>query len=206
MLSSLDSLVGNLVGAGNFSHIDSDYIAHTSSGNVYLSKTSLQSRFSNLLANRTDAQLRLLLQKGVYPHEYMDSWDRLSETQLPPESEFYSSINDKGISDEDYNHAPAVWREFKISNMGEYHNLYLLTDTLLLSNVFNEFRSVCLKAYDLDPAHLYTAPGLTWQALLKSSRTELEPLRDPSMLIMFEAGIRGGIVQAIHRHAKANNT
>ena len=69
----------------------------------------------------------------------MDSWDRFKETELPLRSAFCSSLNSKGISDKDYSHAQSVWREFNISSMREYHDLYLLSDTLLLANVFNEF-------------------------------------------------------------------
>ena len=106
----------------------------------------------------------------------MDSWDRFKETELPLRSAFYSSLNSKGISDKDYSHPQSVWREFNISNMRKYHDLYLLSDTLLLANVFNEFRSICLGNYSLDPAHCYTAPGLNWQALLKSTQMKLKPL------------------------------
>ena len=163
MQASQKSLVENLVGLSGFSHIDSDYVAHTSSGKVHFSKDYIISKFKNFLANHTDAQFRLLLRKGVYPFEYMDMWGRFKEIELPPRSAFYSSLNNKRITDEYYSHAQSVWREFNISNMGKYHDLYLLTDTLLLANVFNEFRSVCTGDYDLDPAHFYTAPGLSWQ-------------------------------------------
>ena len=205
MQAPLESLVENLVDVSKFSHIDSDYVAHTSSGKEHLSKEMIQSKFRNLLANHTDGQFRLLLRKGVYPYEYMDSWDRFYETSLPPELAFFSSFNNKGISDEDYLHVQTIWREFNIQNMGEYHDLYLLTDTLLLANVFNEYRSVCIDNYDLDPVHFYTAPGLSWQALLKSTKLLLRPLLDENMLTMFESGIRGGIVQVVHQYAKANN-
>ena len=111
----------------------------------------------------------------------------------------------KGVSSEDYEHACKVWREFKINNLGEYHDLYIKTDTILLANVFEALREVCLRNYDLDPAHFYTAPGLAWKACLKKTRIRLELLLDPDMLLMFEQGIRGEITQAIHRWARANN-
>ena len=113
-------------------------MSHTPSGKVHLDATSLQWRFSSLMINRTDAQFRLLLRKGFYPYEYMDSWDGFDETRLPPRSAFHKSISDTNISNEDYNHTLTVWRDFNISSMGEYHNLYLLIDVLLLSNTFNE--------------------------------------------------------------------
>ena len=89
--------------------------------------------------------------------------------------------------------------------MGEYHDLYLKTDVLLLSNVFETFRDTCLEYYKLDPAHFYTSPGLAWQACLKKTGIKLELLIDPDMLYMFERGIRGGIAQVVYRYAKANN-
>ena len=110
-----------------------------------------------------------------------------------------------GVREEDYEHANRVWKEFGIKNSGEYHDLYLRTNVILLANVFEAFRKVCLKNYGLDPAHFYTAPGLAWKACLKKTRIRLEVLLDPDMLLMFERGIRGGITQSVNRWAKANN-
>ena len=106
-----------------------------------------------------DRQRELLIRKGMYPYEYMSSWDRFNETSLPNIESFYSNLNMSGVSDSDYEHALSVWREFGIKNMGEYHDLYLGTDTILLANVFESFRRVCLDNYGLDPSHFYTAPG-----------------------------------------------
>ena len=89
--------------------------------------------------------------------------------------------------------------------MGDYHDLYLETDVILLANVFESFRKVCIENYGLDPAHFYTAPGLAWKACLKKTGVNLELLKDVDMLLMFERGIRGGITQSVHRWAVANN-
>ena len=96
---------------------------------------------------------------------------------------------------------------FKIKNLGEYHNLYVQSDTALLADVFEKFRDKCLKKYELDPAHFLSAPGLTWKAALKKAGVKLELLTDNDMLLMFEKRIRGGggMCQAICRYAKANN-
>ena len=110
-----------------------------------------------------------------------------------------------GVREEDYEHANRVWKEFGLKDLGEYHDLYLKTDVILLANVFEAFRKVCLKNYGSDPAHFYTAPGLAWKACLKKTRIRLELLPDPDMLLMFERGIRGGITQSVNRWAKANN-
>ena len=153
----------------------------------------------------TSIQYELLVKKGIYPYEYMSSWDKFKETKLPPEEAFYSKLNMVGVSSENYQHARSVWKEFEIKNLGEYHDLYLKTDVILLANVFEAFRQVCLKNYDLDPAHFYTTPELAWKACLKKTRIMLELLLDPEMLLMFERGIRGGNTQSVHRWAEANN-
>ena len=154
--------------------------------------------------NYSCKQRELLIRKGVYPCEYMDSWDKFNRS-LPSIDKFYSNLNMSGISDGDYEHSRKVWTEFGIKNMGEYHDLYLRTDVILLVNVFESFRQVCLENYGLDPSHFYTAPGLAWKACLEKTGVRLELLKDPDMLLMFENGIRGGITQSIHRWAIANN-
>ena len=135
----------------------------------------------------------------------MDSWDRFKETSLPSIERFYSNLNMSGVSDGDYEHVCSIWREFRIRNMGEYHDLYLRTDVVLLANVFKSSRRVCVENYGLDPLHFYTAPGLAWKACLKKTGVSLKLLLDPDMLLMFERRIREGITQSIHRWDDANN-
>ena len=147
----------------------------------------------------------LMKRKGVYPYEYMNSFERFDEDRLPGIDKFYSSLNKKSITIEEYDYAKKVWNELGCETMGAYHNVYLLTDTLLLADVFESFRDTCLKVYNLDPAHFYTAPGLAFKAALKYSGIKLELLQDVDMFLMFENGIRGGIVQCVERHAEANN-
>ena len=153
----------------------------------------------------SEEQYKLLIRKGVYPYEYMTNWDKFKETQLTLKESFYSKLNMSGISDKDYEHAQKVWSVFDMTNLGEYHDLYLKTDVILLSNVFESFGNECLLHHGLDPAHFYTTPGLAWQAALKKTGVKLEFLTDPDMLLMFECGIQGGITQAVHRYTKANN-
>ena len=150
-------------------------------------------------------QRELLIRKGVYPYEYMNSWDTFEETRLPNIDKFYSKLNMCGISESQYQHARNVWDKFKLKNMGDYHDLYLKTNVILLTNVFESFRSVCLSNYGFYPAHFYTAPGLAWKACLKKTGLNLELLKDPDMLLMFERSIRGGITQSVHRWAIVNN-
>ena len=153
----------------------------------------------------TRTQRSLLVRKGVYPYKYMNSWKKFSKDRLPPIEEFYSRLNMLGISNDDYAHAKKVWEEFGLKNLGEYHDLYLRMDVILLSNVFKKFREVCIENYGLDHSHFYTAPGLVWQACLKKTEITLDLIRDVDMLLMFERGIRGGITQVVKRYARANN-
>ena len=155
--------------------------------------------------NRDLNKFFLLLRKGVYPYEYMDSWERFNETELPDKESFYSELNKEGITDEDYVHAQKVWDTFKINNLGEYHDLQVQADTLQLADVFEKFRNMCIEIYQLDPTHFLSAPGLAWQAFLKKTGVELELLTDNDMLIEHENGIRGGMCNAVYRYAKANN-
>ena len=146
----------------------------------------------------------LLSRKGVYPYEYMDTWERFSEISLPSKEDFYSNINMEDISDIDYRHANNVFKVFELENLGNCHDLYVESDTLLLADVFNNFRDMCIKEYELDPAHFLSLPELAWQVCLKKTNIELELLTDYDMLLMAEEGI-GGICHSIHRYAKANN-
>ena len=135
----------------------------------------------------------------------MDSWERFNETSLPPKESFYSELNLEDISDKDYLHAQKVWDVFEIRNLGEYHDLYVQADTLLLADVYEKFRDKYIEIYELYPSYFLSAPGLVWQACLKKANVKLELLTDIDMLLMIESGIRGGICQSIHRYAKANN-
>ena len=146
-----------------------------------------------------------LLRKGVYPYEYMDEWNKFDEKELPVKESFYSNLTMEDVSDTDYKHANNVFKKFSLNNLGEYHDLYVRSDTLLLADIFENFRNACLNNYELDPAHFISLPGLGWQACLKNNNVELELITDYDMLLMIEDGIRGGICHAIKREAKANN-
>ena len=112
----------------------------------------------------------LLFRKGVYPFEYIDNWERFNEILLPNKEAFYSNLNMEDITDSDYRHANKVFKEFKLKNLGEYHDLFVQSDTLLLADVFENFRNMCIKVYELDPAHFLSAPVLAWKACLKKQR------------------------------------
>ena len=124
---------------------------------------------------------------------------------LPDKEAFYSNLNMEDITDVDYKHAKRVFKNLSNKNLGDYHDLYVQSDILLLADVFENFRNMCNKIYELDPAHFLSPPGLAWQACLKKTEVELELITDPDMLLMVEKGIRGGICHAILRYAKAKN-
>ncbi|XP_016843025.1 uncharacterized protein LOC107981514 [Nasonia vitripennis] len=126
----------------------------------------------------TDEKIDLLRRKGVFPYDFVNGLDKLTTTKLPEKNDFYNKLTDSHIAEEDYKHAVQVWNKFNISTLGEYSDLYLKTDVLLLVDVFESFRETSLKAYDLCPAHFYTTPGLTFSAALKMTKVELELLTD----------------------------
>ena len=138
--------------------------------------------------------------KGVYPYEYVDSFDRFDETCLPPKSAFFSKLTGKGISDDDYDHAKKVWATFakdvkspRQFIFGDYHDVYLVTDVLLLVDVMNAFRQMCLTNYSLDPYRFHTIPGLSLAAGLRMTRAYIDLMSDINMHLLVEAGMRGGV-------------
>ena len=185
----------------------SNLVDNLSEINNKISYDSLIEKIHNTyqLCNKNLNKSSLLLRRGVYPYEYMNKWNRFNEESLPDKEYFYRELNKEHITDEDYAHAQIVWDTFNIKNLGEYHDLYVQSDTALLADVFENFRDKCIEIYALDPAHFLTAPGLAWQACLKKTEVELELLTDNDMLNLFEKGIRGGMCQASYRYVKANN-
>ena len=151
-----------------------------------------------------DEEFDLMIRKGVYPYDYMDSFEKFKE-QLPSKEEFYSILNNEHISNEDYKHAKKVWETFSMKNMGEYHDFYLTSDILLLADVFENFRKTCLEYYKLDPCHYFTSPGLSWDAMLKMTDIKLELMTDIDMFQFIEKGLRGGISYIANRYGEANN-
>ncbi|XP_072023065.1 uncharacterized protein [Amphiura filiformis] len=153
----------------------------------------------------SEEKRRLLVRKGVYPYDHVNSLEKLQETRLPLKEAFYSKLIEEEISDEDYQHAQKVWNAFDMKTMREYHDLYLKSDVLLLADVFENFRKVCLENYELDPLWYYTAPGLAYDAMLKTTRVTLNLLTDIDMAMMIEKGIRGGVSMISTRYSEANN-
>ena len=135
----------------------------------------------------------------------MDSREKFNETSLPDKEAFYSNLNMEDIADFDYMRAKIIFKNLINKNLGDYHDLYVQSNTLLLADVSENFRNMCIKVYELDPAHFLSAPGLAWQACFEKTGFKLELLTDVDMLLMVQKGIRGGISHTIHRYVEANN-
>ena len=148
----------------------------------------------------------LMSQKGVYPYQYMDSFARFNETELPSRESFHSTLSGSGISLEEYERAQHVWQAFECEDLTHYHDIYLQADVYLLADVFENFRKTALNIYHLDPASYYTLPGYSCRdALLKLSNVKLELVTDVDKYLFVEKGKRGGVSMVRHRYAKANN-
>lgn len=164
---------------------------------------------------KNDIQFNEMLKKGIYPYDYITNYDVLNEDKLPSITAFHSKLNNSKCNQKDYQQAVKVWELFKCNTLMDYHNLYLKSDVLILADVWENFKRVCKKIYDLDVSYYYTAPGLSWDAWLKHTNAEtikqtgkqfeIELLTDLDMYLFFEKSIRGGLSQISKRYAKANH-
>jgi len=143
--------------------------------------------------------------KGVYPYSYMTDRSKFDETRLPPIEDFYNTLNDEPLSEEDYQRARQIWDFYSIRNLREFHDHYLKSDVLLLADVFQNFRKTVFQNHNLDCLHYPTLPSLSWSMALKHTKIELDLLTDPEAYLMIENSIRGGISTISNRYCKANN-
>ena len=150
-----------------------------------------------------EEDLVLMTQKGVYPYDYMDPFERFQEPQLPPKAALYRLLIEEDISEIDYTHAHRVFNHFDKIDLRDYHKFYLLTNVLLPADLFENFRDVCLQHYGINPAHNYTSPGLSWQAAFKMTDKELDLLTDICQHLFIEEGIRGRVATS-HQYVRAN--
>ena len=146
----------------------------------------------------------MVKKKGIYPYEYFSSFKKFKESNLPYTDNFFSSLKDCGISEKEYQRAWDVWNVFEIKNLGEYYDLYLKTDVLLLCDVFEKFINVCLKDYGLDPCHYFSSPGLSWDAMLKMNGIQPETISDIDVHLFLEKGMRGGVSYISKRYSKSD--
>lgn len=189
MSSSLEKLVNNLGDINNFKLLRKEF-------NFFKNDDH---NLNNVI------KLMYLKQKGVYPYDYMDDFKRFEESNLPSKLHFYSKMNKEEITDYEYKRATKVWESFDMKSLGDYHDLYLKTDVLLLADVFENFRDISIKMYGLDPVYYVSAPSLSWDAMLLKTNASIELLTDIDMYNTVSNGIRGGISMISHRYAEANN-
>lgn len=181
MSSSLETLVNNMTceGFSNFKH------------------------FSNHF--KDDETAKSLLRKNVYCYDYIDSYEKFEEKKLPPKEAFYNRLKKEHISDADYAHIQQVWENFNLQTLGELHDHYVLTDVLLLADVFERFRDMTLDYYKLDACQYFTSPGLAWDTALKMTGISLDLITDPLMYNFFELGLRGGVSMISKKYSIANH-
>ena len=225
MNESLSTLADNLSGLKNCNcekkSFDNIKTTYTVINNEYMVHTRCKAclwrkdiKLSELIANFPNTfnlcrggveKFLFLLRKGVYPYEYIDNMSKFDEKELRTIDNFCSKLNSSGISTKDYAHTKKVWHFFKIKDMGEYDDLYVRSDVAQLSDVFENFRSLCLKIYELDPSYFVSTPGFAFEAMLKCTKVKLELLTDKEMVVMVEKGIRGALTQVVKKHAVANH-
>lgn len=150
-------------------------------------------------------KLNLVLRKGVFPYSWLDSKEKFSQCELPLKNAFYNDLTGDHITDLEYEHAQNVFRAFNCRNMGDYSDIYLKTDVLLLCDIFERFRELSLKMFKLDPNHYFTAAGFSWNSMLKFTGIELELITDIEVIEFLKQGIRGGITVCVSKEEIANN-
>jgi hypothetical protein len=164
MASSLDKLAKNL-------GLKSKGVMHTEIEKLRECYPNTSEAYNN------DEQFNLVIQKGVYPYDWFDKYEKMDFAELPTIKMFYSRLNKSGISEDEYEHAKHVWETFNCNTFKDYHMLYLKTDVLLLADVWQSFRKVCYDNYKLDACYYYTAPSLSWDSMLKFTKIQLDMLR-----------------------------
>ena len=182
-----------------------DSLKFMNAGLETLANNLPKNKFKNLEERFTGKQLELAKRKSIFPYDWFDSEEKLQYKSLPPIEDFYSTLYEANITKEDYNFAQEVWNEFNCRSFKDYVEIYNLIDTLLLADIFENFREICFDNYGIDPACYYTSPGLFWDAMLKETGIQLELLSDIDMFLFFKRMIRGGISMVSTRYAEANN-
>ena len=201
----IDGLEEYMAYAINNNLVVSDSMQFMNSSLYALVKNLSDNDFKYLSQEFSGDLLELVKQKGVYPHEYMGSFKKFSEDKLPDKCKFFGSLKHECISEKVYSHAINVWNMLEMNTMGDYHDLYLKADVLLLAEISEKFLSACLEYYGLDPLHYFSSRGLSWDAMLKITGIELKLISDIDMYLFVEKGMRGGISYIAKRHSKTNN-
>ena len=190
--SSLQSLVDNLKKKSIAKAIDD--ITDMNASTFQHTTKFFKQKFPEL----DSSALSLLLQKGIYPYNYITSLEKLSETALPKKDAFFNTLSQEHITDEEYARAQEIWKTFKCKTLGDYHDIYLMSDTCLLADVFENFRSESMQNYGLDPVFFISSPGLSWAAALLHTKQILEIVKDVDISLFIDSAMLGGVSQANH--------
>ena len=192
---------------GNFIFIDSFQFLPTSLETLVSNLVDKGQNSFRLTAKyiQNDVQRKLLLRKGVFCYDFLDSMNKFTLAKLPPASCFYNTLTEQHISPADYKHALEIWNAFHCKNLGDYHDVYLRSHLLLLADVFENYRQMNLECFNLDPAQYLSGPQISFDACLKMTKIKLELISDLDMYNFFEKGIRGGVSTISQRFTKANN-
>ena len=142
----------------------------------------------------------LLLQKGGYPYGYSNDWKKLNQRSLHEKENFYSNLNMEDFNFADSTHGKRVFKDSEIKSLGEYHDLYIQSNKLLLADVFENVQNMCLKMYVFDHAKFLSSSGLAWLAALRKTKLKLDLLTDIDIFLIAEKGIRGGKCPSIYRY------
>lgn len=156
-------------------------------------------------SNCDDEKLSAMKRKGIFPYSYLTDTSVFDQTALPPKAAFFNDLTSEPVSDADYDHATTVWQTFGMRTFADYHDVYLICDTILLTIIFERFRKVCQDAYGLDALQYITAPSLSWDACLKMTGISLDLITDPTMMSFYEKSVKGGYSCISHRLARANH-
>ena len=177
--------------------------------------TSMEKLVDNLKSRGLDSFSRMkkefpenydiLAAKGVYFYDYASSFSVFAEIKLPTKAAFYSIKDQKHISDKDYKRAQYVYQRTECNSLLDYMLLYVKTDAVLLCDVFENFRSLCMEYYNLDPCHFFSLPAFSWEAMLRMTGVQLEYITDIDMYTFIEKNLRGGVTTINHRQFTANN-
>ena len=171
----------------------------------YLTKTISDEDRLSLKQEFGEENYKLLTKKGVYPYDYFDNIKKYKENKLPIKSEFFNKINNRNISNEDYEQANNVFKTFKCNNLLDYSILYLKTDLCNLADIFQKFSNFVYEKYELDSRHSFTLPGYSWECMLKMTKIELELISDSDIYLFLMDTIRGGMTVCNKKYVKADN-
>lgn len=173
---------------------------------VDLLKTKGSNKFTNMRRYMPSSEVaETMLRKGVFPYSYFDSVKKLKERQLPPKKAFFNDLTGRHISDAEYSFARMVWKDLDCRNFQDYMEAYLATDVCLLADVYENFRSNCMRDYELDPAHYLSSAHFTFDAFMRKTRCIMDKFHDADHYLFVNRAIRGGVSMICRRHAQANN-